>query len=204
MNLSAEYFKGKFHGEALTTDKDFVYPSFYNNLEGFTGLSIKALMKTNPYLSLGIGAEAIVGNNWQLDDYLHYNGAEMKLLSVTPCLRLRNSYKTRKFHDRALIFIELAPMLGVVQINIEEPVFEIFQNGNFLEPILQDRAFTYGVKCHAGAGYALTQLLGISASYAFGYYKVSSVLNNDRSFVTSQFNVGIYLKLMGDKRYKYR
>lgn len=204
MNLSAEYFEGKFHGEDLTTDKDFVYPSFYNNLEGFTGLAIKALMKTNPYLSLGIGAEAIMANNWQLDDYLHYDGAEMKLLSVTPCLRLHNRYKTHNFHDRTLIFIELAPMLGVVQINIEEPVFDIFQDGNFLEPLLQDRAFTYGVKCHTGAGYALTQLLGISASYAIGYYKVSSVLNNDRNFVTSQFNVGIYLKLMGDKRYKYQ
>ncbi|MGV8096146.1 MAG: hypothetical protein AB2L24_30200 [Mangrovibacterium sp.] len=202
-SISAEYVTGVFYGKEDIKEKDFIYPSLYNNFTNLSGISLNASYKIHPHISLGINMDLLDASDWEYDDHSDYTGSEIKLKSMAPLIRIHNKFSNINFSNRGKIFIEAGPVIGLSRITLANPLFDI-RDGNYpTSSPMRSEDPLYGIKGGAGLEWGITQSVGIIATYSIQRNWVSSKLYSDSSFTSSQLSLGLVMKLMKYKRFFY-
>jgi len=202
-NIYAEYITGIFHGKDLITEKNFVYPSLYNNLKDLSGITLKMLYKNNQNISWGLGVTRLQASNWSFTDHIEYQGSEVKLQSISPIIQFHNKYSESKFFNRGKFFIEIAPAIGQSDLSLTNSPFTIQNSNEIIAPPKESSDLFFGIKGSAGLEWTFAQSTGMVISYSLQQSWIKSKLYNDSHILSSQLSIGIFLKLKKDKRFFY-
>lgn len=204
INVYASYSTGMFHGKEQIHNGNFVFPSFYNNLNNIEGLSIKLLFNESPNMSYGIKVSRSEASAWNYnnDNFYSDSKAEMRALAIP--IQFHNKLSKYKLNSHFKFYIEIAPLIGVSSFSSSSVLFQVQKAGiDVVSPTASDD-FYFGLNGSTGVEYAFSQSIGMFMSYCLEYNRIKSTLYNDNHFSVSQFNAGIIVKLLKDKKFQYK
>ena len=201
IKLYAGKSQGSFMGVDMINEGNFSAPSLFKYYKGFSGQNFKGLVKINPLISIGIGADMIKASNWVNPNASDYDGSALKQNSISTVIQFHKFFNKFNFCNGVNLFLEIAPVLGQTQINLKKSIWSIkSQNGTEAYP-LQSKDAYYGIKGSAGLEWSFNQFVGLFASYSFQENKISSDFYNDKQFLRSQLDFGLFMKVIKDKRF---
>jgi hypothetical protein len=203
VTLQAGYVAGFFHGKESFEDGIFKYPSLYSNMNTNIGFSLKALNKSHPNISWGGDLTFLHASNWKSDAHQDYQGAVTMMASIAPTIQFHNKYSEAGFFSSCKAYIELAPVLGIASLTLNNDLFQIHGQEGEIKGPSKSNDFYYGIRSVAGIEVAFSQSAGMFVSYSFQYDRVSSILYSDTHFTASQLNIGLVIKIAKDKRFYY-
>lgn len=204
INIYAEYVTGIPHGKELIEEKNFIYPSLYNNMNNVDGMSLKVLYKNHPYISWGMAMTLLKASNWKYKDRLDFQGSTIGMQSISPVIQFHNQYSGSNFINRVNSFLEIAPLVGLSNVTLCDSVFQIKSLNDPIIPPKNSHDLFFGVKTSIGLEWSITQSVGLVFSYSLQYNWIKSILYNEKQFTGSQLNLGIILKLKKDKHFFYQ
>lgn len=204
INIYAEYITGIPHGKGLMEEKNFIYPSLFNNMKNINGISLKMLNKIQPYISWGLGMTFLQASNWKYADRLDFQGSTIGMQSISPIIQFHNRYSGSNFFNRTKLFLEIAPVVGLSNVTLSDSLFLIKSSNDPIIPPKNSHNLFFGVKSSVGLEWSVTQSIGLVFSYALQYNRIKSILYNENHFTGSQLNLGIILKLRRDKHFFYQ
>lgn len=204
INVYAYYSSGIFHGKGQVHDGSFVFPSFYNNLNHIDGLSIKLLFNASPHISYGIKVSRSEASDWNYenDNFYSDSRAEMRALAIP--IQFHNKLSEYKLNSHFKFYTEIAPLIGVSSFSSTRELFQVQKAENDITSPTASDDFYFGLNGSIGIESALSQSIGVFMSYSLEYNRIESSLYNDNHFSFSQFNVGIIVKRMKDKKFQYK
>jgi len=203
VNIYAEYIIGIFHGKELIEEKNFIYPSLYNNLKDIDGISLKWLYKNHQHISLGINVILLQASNWEYTGHSEYHGSKIKMQSISPTIQFHSKFSETNIFNRGRVFIEIGPTVGLSKLTLSNPLFDIQNEKDAVSIPMKSNDIFYGLTGNVGLEWAITQLIGIYITYSLQFNWVTSKLYNDNQFTSSQLGIGIIMKFKKDKRYFY-
>ncbi len=198
VNVYGGFMLEKFHGKEFVQDGSFNYPALISNLKKSTGYTLKVLYKTRNNYSIGLQLELREGSDWKLSDWETYTGSSVIFSSISPTFQYHLPILKGWSKDIRGI-LELSPVFGTSQLTLSESIFEI-QNG---APPLESNDNFYGMTAAIGVEFDITQTLGLTGNYSYQVNKISSELHSDEKFSSSRLSIGLFFKLIKDKRYFY-
>ncbi len=204
INVYASYNTGIFHGKGQVYNGNFIFPSFYNNLDNIKGLSMKFLFNKSPHLSYGIKVSRNEASDWNYgnDNFYSDSKAEMKTLAIP--IQFHNKLSKYKLNSHFRFYAEIAPLIGISSFSSTSELFLVQKSGiDIISPTASDD-FYFGLNGSTGIEYAFSQSIGMFISYSLEYNRIKSSLYNDNNFSVSQFNAGIIVKLLKDKKFQYK
>jgi hypothetical protein len=215
MNVQAQFFhskysisigktSGSFPGSGMINDDSFIVPSLFRNYHSSSGFSFKTMSNNKKNLSFGMQYGIRTGTDWKWGRYSDYVNSVSQIHSFSPLMRFHNRFKDTGLFNRIQLFIEGGPSIGLVRLNLNEPLFEIVHTGNdHLQPFYESTVFA-GLNLAAGIEFTLTQVIGCFINYEIDVNRLSSSkFYSDQSFMHSQLNAGLILKLKKDKYFYY-
>lgn len=204
INVYVSYNTGIFHGKGQVHNGNFIFPSFYNNLDNIRGLSMKVLFNKSPYLSYGIKVSQSEASDWNYgsDNFYSDSKAEMSTLAIP--IQFHNKLSKNKLKSHFRFYTEIAPLIGVSSFSSTSELFQVQKAGkDIISPTAGDDLY-FGLNASAGIEYMFSQSIGMFMSYSLEYNRTKSALYNDKHFSVSQFDAGIVLKLLKDKKFQYK
>jgi len=204
ISIYAEYITGIPHGKGLIEEKNFIYPSLYNNMKNVDGVSLKVLYNNHTCISWGLAMTLIQASNWKYTDRLDFQGSKIGMQSISPVIQFHNQYSGSNFFNRVKSFLEIAPVVGLSNITLSDSLFLIKSSNNPIIPPKNSHNLFFGVKTSVGLEWSVTQSLGLVFSYSLQQNWITSILYNEKQFTGSQLNMGIILKLKKDKHFFYQ
>lgn len=202
LNVHAGCSVGFFQGNSAMEKDNFRFPTLYPNLKNLNGYSFKALYTVHDHLSVGVGMTNMRASKWSFNSQEVYSGSEVTLGSGAALFQFHNKARETGVFNRIKYFLELAPTLGAAKLTLAENIFAV-EDGRTIEPPASSMDKYYGIGASLGIEYGVTQLVGINADYSFAYNWIKSSLYVDERFSFSQVTLGIYVKLLKEKRYFY-
>lgn len=204
LNVSLSYNIGVFHGNENVIKGNFRYPSLFSNMNHLSGFSVAAVKKIRPNVSYGLCYTKSNAYNWEMGDNSLYLKSELYFSELATIFRYHNKFANTKIFNRLNLFAELSPVIGISNFKSETPLFEI-QPMSY-EPIAPTKGYDIfvGIKSGIGAGLSLSRSIGVIASYTFNSNIIKSKFYSDNHYLASQVNVGLFIKLMNDKRFLYK
>ena len=203
LNIYLGCYNGLFHGKNQIQDGNFIFPSFYTNLNNFKGASIKALYKGYQNISFGLTLSKSFASDWDYENDEFYSASKVEMQSLATTIQLHNKFSHHGLFNRFKFFLEISPTIGFSTFSSSNELFAVQGTDNITTPTTSND-FYYGFNGSTGVEYAFTQDLGMFISYSLQYNRIQSILYNDDHFTVSQLNIGFLLKLFKDKRYLYR
>lgn len=204
INVYASYSTGIFHGKEQIHNGSFVFPSFYNNLNNIEDLSIKILFNASPHMSYGIKVSQSEASNWTYDNDNFYSDSKAEMRTLGLPIQFHTKLSPYKLKSHFKFYIEIAPLIGVSSFSSISELFQVQNAGTgILSPTSSDDSY-FGLNGSTGIEYAFSQSMGLFMSYSLEYDRIKSSLYNDNHFSISQFNAGIILKLLKDKKFQYK
>jgi hypothetical protein len=203
VKVSVLYQTGMPLKKETNNNQGLITPSLFGNLDGWSGLQAKALYQLNSFTSVGIGYTNLSSGTWSHEKYSDYSGATLAQNIISPAIQIRSPWKETGILNRLTVFCEVAPLLGITSISLLNPLFEVYQGGQLVDPILGSNDFLYGISAGLGAEYAIHRRFGLTISYSFDYTRVNSVLYNDNGFAMHSLKAGLFFRFLHDKRYFY-
>jgi len=194
---------GIFNGQEFVQDGSFISPSLFSNQRYLTGISFKTLIKLNNYISIGAGADQSNAMGWSSASSSMYDESRLKLFSLFPVVQVHSAFRETGMMNRIRIFAEVAPSLGIVELTLTNPLFEIQSDPGTVTTLLSSRDTYYGVRVAAGLELSVTRIFGVWFSGSFNKNLVKSVLYNDDSFSYLDIGMGLIVRLANDKRFYY-
>lgn len=203
LNIYTTYNIGKFSGKELSDKDGFIYPNLYSNMSELNGYSFKATYKIKPFFSFGFESGTMTGKNWSFENNDLYKGAEVTLKSFSPVFQIHTRPKEAGILNLIKIYGEVAPAFGQSKLQLKYPIFEI-SNGNIPDKsLLESTDNFFRLKGSAGVDFAFLKAAGINIDYSVQQNFVSSVLYNEKKFLYGQLSIGLYFRLLYEKRYAY-
>jgi hypothetical protein len=202
-NIYLRYGAGGFSGKKILQENNYISPSVYANYKNLTDYSFKGLTKTGEVISFGLGFDYTEASDWALLGYNDYNNSSIKLYSFSPIIQFHNRLKESGFLNRIRTYVEIAPTVGVSNLLLTNPLFDIQSNGYLVSAPLKSNNIFYGAKGEVGFELFVTHYLGLCASYAYNYNLITSKFYNDNHFSDSQFLLGVFVRCIKDKRFYY-
>lgn len=203
LDLSVGYGTGKFTGNTTSDESGFIAPSFYSNFKNESVIGLKVLFLKKNYVSIGLSAGYYSASGWQSEVYTDYKDAEAKLYEIAPVVQLHNKPAEYGFLNHTLFFIEASPAVGLSNVTIPSPLFDVENQSIPVALPTDDKSLFYGIKGGAGISYAVNQALGFFIESTGGYYLISPKLYTDNKFMNFNISVGLIARLRKDKRYYY-
>jgi hypothetical protein len=203
LNVYAEYVNGWFHGNDLSADGNFLYPSLYANFKNSHGISMKLVYKNNQVLGTGINIVQSKASEWMLADQKEYKDASVTIQAISPLIQFHSGFSESNFLNKVRIIIELAPTIGLSRLTLVNPIFMIEESGNLVITPSESKDTFIGIKGIMGLEFAISQSVGICVNYSYQRNWIASDLYNDNIFMYSSISGGIFLKFIKDKRYLY-
>lgn len=204
INVYVSYNTGIFHGKGQVHNGNFVFPSFYDNLDNFKGLSLKLLFNQSPQMSYGIKVSQSEVSDWNYNNDNFYSNSKAEMRSLAIPVQFHNKLSKYKAKSHFKLYIEIAPLIGVSSFSSSSELFQVQKAGdNIISPTASDD-FYFGLNGSAGVECAFSQSIGMFMSYSLEYNRITSTLYNDDHFSVSQFNAGIIVKLFKDKKFQYK
>ena len=199
LNLYISHWGGTFTGNKTITDGSFVSPSLYANYDDLKGLSLKALVKRNKFYSLGISLGEMHASGWKNDDSSLFNKTSVDLYSLSPVIQFHTPFAETGIMNRLRAFAEIAPNIGLSDVNLAKPIFEISgQSGVISAPKKSSDTFA-GISSNIGLEVTITRVIGLSASYSFRKDFINSSLYSDKNFSRSGIDLGLFFRFKKDK-----
>lgn len=203
LNLYAGYTLGSFHGSPIYQEDNFEHPSFYTNLQNLKGLSLKSLYIVGNQFGVGFYFQSLNGTDWLMSEQEEYINSQVNLVSILPMIRLQNKTAEEGIRNRLTAFIELGPSFGNSSTELNKEMFDV-TNGDYLNHIQMQGSDQYiGIQGSIGVEFALAQFIGIYSSYSLTYNWIESQFYPDENFAHSQITIGLFAKILKDKRYYY-
>jgi len=215
INIYFGYSIADFHGQNVLKEGDFISTSLFPNYLDVKGASFKGLIELNQFCSIGAGFDMISASNWQNHEYYDYLRSNANQYSISPTIQIHTKFKEAGISNRMKLFIEIAPIIGMSNINLSRVFFET-QNQIITQyqGSTQNRSLTvstpnessdrfYGAKGSTGLEWAINHYAGIYFTYSIQQSKITSKFYNDKQFLRSQLDFGIFLRFKKDKRYFY-
>lgn len=203
INIYFGYNQGGFHGKETIKEGSFISPSLYSNYSDLMELSFKAYVKRNKFYSLGLGFNSLNASGWKMASSQIYNNSKIKQYSLSPTIQIHNKFAETGIFNRIRIFLEIAPNVGLSELTLANPLFDIQgQNGIVSQP-MNSRNIFYGIKSNVGFELSITRAFGIYLSYSIQQNWVKSKLYNDNKFLCSNIGIGLVIRLEKDKRFYY-
>lgn len=202
-NLYVSYNNGNFFGDKTSNESGFIFPKFYSNLTKLNGYSAKVVYKIHPFLGLGLEIQNMTGSGWNLNDNDLFDGSEVTLKSLAPVFQIHTRFKESGIFNRVKLYGEVTPVFGNSRLKLEKPIFEISSGDNSRQSIDESIDNYFGIKGSAGAELSFSKDVGLFLSYSIQQSYISSALYYDENFISSQLNLGLYFRFIGNKRYAY-
>lgn len=193
--------QGSFMGSNMINEGSFSTPSLFKYYKGFSGQSFKGLFTINSLISVGIAADMIKASNWNNPNTSTYDGSVFKQNSFSPVIQFHTFFNKFNFCNGVNLFLEIAPVIGQAQITLKKSIWEIKNQNTQVASPLQSIDGFYALKGSAGLEWSFNQYIGLYASCSFQENKISSDFYNDKQFLRSQLDFGVFLKLIKDKRF---
>jgi hypothetical protein len=204
ITICGEYVTGSFAGKEIINDRNFIYPSLFGNLKNINGNSFKILYKISPFLSLGGNIMILHASMGDFSGPREYWGSKINFQSFAPGVHSHTRFSNTGFFNRGNLFIDIAPVIGISKLVLQNPLFDIQSNGISVASPLTSRDFYYGALTNLGLEFAISHSFGIIMDYSLQYYRANSRLFADDHFLISQTSFGIFLRLKKDKHFLYR
>jgi hypothetical protein len=203
LKVSLGYQTGIPMGKDTNNNQGLITPSVFGNLDGWSGLQAKALYQLNSFAFAGLGISSLSAGSWSHNNYKDYMGATLRQNIISPTIQIRSRWNETGILNRLTGFCEVAPSLGMTSISLQNPVFEVYQDGQLVEPIMRSNDFLFGISLGLGVEYSINRAFGLTISYSFDYMRVNSVLYNDKAFGMHSLKAGLFFRFLHDKRYFY-
>lgn len=204
INVYANYSTGMFHGKGQANSGSFVFPSFYSNLNNINGLSIKLLLNASPHMSYGIKVSRSEASDWNYENDNFYSDSKAEMRTLAIPIQFHNKLSKYKLNSHFKFYVEMAPLIGISSFSSTSELFQVQKAGiGIISPTASDD-FYFGLNGSTGVEYAFSQSIGMFMSYSLEYNRIKSSLYNDNHFSISQFNAGIIVKLLKDKKFQYK
>jgi opacity protein-like surface antigen len=203
LNIYAAYNIGNFSGEEMSDDNGFIFPNLYSNMSELNGYSLKANYKILPLFSIGLEGGEMSGTNWSSENKDLYNGAEVRLKSISPVFQIHNRFKETGIFNQLKLFGEVSPVFGQSKLQLEKPIFEINSVDGIDMELLESIDNYFGIKGCIGIEYAFSKDVGLKLSYSIQKNNISSALYNDADFVFGQMSIGLFFRFLYNKSYTY-
>ena len=203
LNIYARYATSLPSAKHTVGKDNFQFPSLYNNLS-FNSFSIEGQYAIHRIVSVGLNAEIMKGSNWSYDASTAYEGAEVSFVFISPGLQVHTPFQETGTFNRLKLYGSLHAIFGKASITLKNELSEYEPEGaQLFETSVSDKAGTIGMSVGAGAEFSIDPRFGFTAGYSFRRYWVTSSLSLDDGFMRSIVDVGIYWRLMKNKRYYY-
>ena len=203
LNIYAAYNIGNFSGEEMSNNNGFIFPKLYSNMSELNGYSLKANYKILPLFSIGLEGGEMRGTNWSSENNDLYNGAEVRLKSISPVFQIHTRFNETGIFNRLKLFGEVSPVFGQSKLQLKNSIFEINSVDGIDMKLLESIDNYFGVKGCIGIEYAFSKGAGFMMSYSAQKNYISSAFYNDADFVFGQISIGLYFRLLYNKRYTY-
>lgn len=194
---------GIFTGQEFARDGSFISPSLFSNQGNLTGISIKTVIKLNDYFSIGAGGDQSGASGWSNAGSSLYDGSRLNLYSLFPLFQIHSGYRETGIMNRVRIFAEVAPSLGIAELILENPLFEIQGEAGAVDPVLSSTDPIYGFRVATGMELSITRTFGVWLTGSFNRNLIKSVLSSDDSFSYLDIGLGLIVRLANDKRFYY-
>ncbi len=203
LNIYAAYNIGKFSGEEISNNTGFIFPKLYSNMSELNGYSLKANYKILPLFSIGLEGGEMIGTNWSSVNNDLYNGAEVRLKSISPIFQIHTQFKETGIFNQLKLFGEASPVFGQSKLQLKNSIFEINSVDGIDVKFLESVDNYFGIKGCIGIEYAFSKDAGLMLSYSVQKNNISSAIYNDADFVFGQISIGLYFRFLYNKRYTY-
>jgi hypothetical protein len=203
LDISASYNTNILLGDKTFTDGNFSYPGLYGNMEAEPGLSIDMVYKIPGMVAFGFEYDAFKFIGWKYQECTDYTGANGSIWRISPMVRIYSPWKESGFMNSFHVYFELAPVFGVSNLILINPVSNVESSESEFSPLLGSKNMYYGARESVGLEYDFNHYIGLGCFYSRGQNRVSSVLYNDTRFNLNQIGVKIYVRFFKDKRVFY-
>lgn len=187
------------NGEKSIADNEFVLPSFYNNFNEATSITLGATYKILPYLSVGLEYNKMTLNDWSNDESSLFNNAEAAIVSLGPVLMFHSGSKKKEITKRFKFFVLAIPLI----LRLENTFQTRFLSGGPAADIteIESRDLRYGIRITPGIMYSINPKISVQIRSNITYSKVQGDLFNDSYLLFPRNEIGLVLKFNKDKRF---
>lgn len=186
---------GCFIGKESIGHKNFIYPSLFTNYRNLFGVSLTGLYKIKDNLSLGFGFEFSKASVWELQESYVYSFSKTNLMSLSPVIQVHNKFQETGFSNRFKVFVEINPVIGLSQLILTNPLFEIQSVSFNVDQLLKSNDLFFGFSDNVGLEFSINQYVGVFSSYKINYNWINSRFYNDRNFTRGSLLFGAFVKL---------
>lgn len=194
---------GIFTGQEFARDGSFISPSLFSNQGNLTGISIKTVIGLNDYFSIGAGAGWSGASGWSSSGSSLYDGSRLNLYTLYPLIQIHSGFRETGIMNRVSIFAEVGPSLGIAELILENPLFEIQGEPGTVDPVMSSTDPFYGLRVATGMELSITRTFGVWFTGSFNKNMIKSVLSSDESFSYLDIGLGLIVRLAKDKRFYY-
>lgn len=203
INIYFGFNKASFTGQKVLNENGFISTSLFPNYHNITGNSIKALMNLNRYCSIGMGFDMLSATRWENQPYSDYVGSSASLISISPTFNIHTKFKSKGIANRIKVFAEIAPSIGQSNLKLSKSIFDLQTQISRSYPPTKSNDIFIGAKWSAGMELAIHQFVGVYYTFSMQQDFINSKLYNDKRFLRTQMDFGLFLRFKKEKRYFY-
>jgi hypothetical protein len=203
INIYIGYNSGLYFGNESVKASGFHYPSLFSNYNNLNELSFKMLEKRKNIYSIGLGLKALASSGWEDEESTLYNDSKILQFSMSPIIQIHTKYAESHIFNRLKIFFEIAPVIGLSEITLGHPLFDIQGLNGSVPWLSNSREIFYGINGDAGIELSITGSLGVYLSCSGQLSRINPKLYNDRIFSYSCIGSGLILRFQKNKRFYY-
>lgn len=185
-------------GEKSIADNEFILPSFYNNFNRGTSLTVGTSYKIHPFLSLGLEYNQVIFNDWSFDESPLFIGSKANFMSLGPVFMLHSSFKGKEVENRFKFFVQVTPLIILSENTFNTDFISINPPA---EEELQLNRMSWGLKISPGLMYSINQSLGIQIRSNLSFLKAGGAIFNDTGLLSIGSEIGLVYKFKKDKMY---
>jgi hypothetical protein len=185
-------------GNNSIADNEFILPSFYNNFNRGTSLTVGTSYKIHPFFSLGLEYNQMSFDDWSFDESPLFIGSKANLMSLGPVFILHSSFKGKEVENRFKFFAQVTPLIILSENTFQTDFISV---NSATEKELQLNGTSWGLKISPGLMYSINQSLGIQIRNNLSFLKAEGAVFNDTGLLSISSEIGLVYKFNKDKMY---
>jgi hypothetical protein len=199
LNVGFSFSVNKTEGKQSAISDNIIMPAIYSNLKKSKSGSLGINYKLNKIIRIGLKYEYTVFNNWSFSGSDFFKNSEIahNIISVT------TRYTLLKFKKTSFCFAsQINPYIGNAYTKLSNEIIGFIPGeNNKANPASND--LIWGVEGSVGIDFPLRQSFGIVADIGINKGWTKSVLFDEKSYLFVFSDIGIYFKLLKDRKFKY-
>lgn len=181
-------------GSNTHVSENFITPSLLNYMQsGFTG-EIFAELKLLPYAGVNAGVTATNFSEWKGPENNNiYDGSSCEFIGFRPGISFFTPFKKSGLLNKANLILSVGPIFSQLTMNY----------GDVFQPKPTTNTNSNGLFAITSMNYSLSQSLFITLAYSINNLRSTSELSIQENYQYHNFNVGIGIQLLKNKKYLY-